>query len=505
LLSESNGTSESRIYTEFLDSLALYTDAYNRYSDTRELNWNAEVNTSYRRTFKDNSNDLILSGNYAFSDNTDKPMTYTQKRVDINNIESPDISLLQNNNNFDTRHSGFAQADYTQPFAKIKSKLELGYRFNIRDYTSELYADSLNSATQTFVFDSSISNNYRYKEMIHAGYVIFGGSIKKIANYKVGVRLENTNINIFQEVGNQNFKQKYFDYFPSASISFNLKNNHSLSVSYSKRINRPGPFQLNPFGNYSDPFNILTGNPRMKPAYTHAAEITHVKNISLKPGKRDSVFQRSIFFSTTVYYRYAYNVFTRFRTVDSLGRSIVNFDNLNTGQNIGVEFTNKTTLFKWWNFVLSGNLFYNRINGNVPNGELDATTNSFQYNLRLMNTFNITPKASLQFMLFYRSNIKFLQGEIRPMFFANLGFRYDFLKENRASVTVNVSDIFHTQYFGVRTEGSTFSGNVKRYWESTIGNIVFTYRFGKSESKGNQPKQKKSNFEDNGAGVEGGG
>jgi outer membrane receptor protein involved in Fe transport len=141
------------------------------------------------------------------------------------------------------------------------------------------------SSTQQIVFDSSISNQYRYNEMIHAGYLIFGGAVKKVFNYKAGVRLENTNIDISQNVGNQKFKQKYFDYFPSASMSFNLPKNHSLSLSYSKRINRPGFEQLNPFGNYSDPYNILTGNPRMKPAYTHAVELTHVKNIELKPSR----------------------------------------------------------------------------------------------------------------------------------------------------------------------------------------------------------------------------
>jgi hypothetical protein len=278
-----------------------------------------------------------------------------------------------------------------------------------------------------------------------------------------------------------------------------------LSVSYSKRINRPGAEQLNPFGNYSDPYNILTGNPRIKPAYTHAIEITHVKSIDIKPSKKDSTFQRSVFFSTTVYYRYAYNVFTRFRTVDSFGRSIVNFDNLSVGQNIGVEFTNRTSLFRWWNFILSANLFQNKIQGNVPNGEVDATTNSFQYNLRLMNNFQIGKQTSIQFMVMYRSKIKFLQGEITPMVFANLGVKYDFLKNNKASIAVNVSDVFHTQFFGVSTFGSSFNGNVKRYWESTVGNIVFTYRFGKLEGKPTSSSKKKSNFEDNGAGVDGGG
>ncbi|MFN8284553.1 MAG: TonB-dependent receptor [Chitinophagales bacterium] len=504
LFSESTGKNKSKNNTDFLDSFATPLSSYNRYSDTKSQNYSTEVNASYRRYFKDNANDLVLAGNYAYSYDRSKPV-YTQRNLDVNDIESTIISLLQNNKNTSILHSGFVQADYAQPISKIKSKIEIGYRFGYRDYENELYADSLNSTTQQYVFDSSISNKYKYKEMINAGYFIFGGAIKKIANYKVGVRLENTNISIAQQVGNQQSKQKYFDYFPSASLSFNLKKNQSLSVAYSKRINRPRPEQLNPFGNYSDPYNILTGNPNIKPAYTHAVELTHVKTFALKPAKKDSTFQRSIFFSTTVYYRYSYNVFTRFRTVDTLGRSIVNFDNLNNGTNIGVEFTNKTTLFRWWNFILSANLFQNKIKGNVPNGEVDASTNSFQYNLRLMNNFTITPKASLQFMVMYRSKIKFLQGEITPMVFANLGFRYDFLKNNKASITVNVSDVFHTQYFGVSSNGTYFSGNVKRFWESTVGNIVFTYKFGKSENKQQMPKQKKSNFEDTGSGVDGGG
>ncbi len=504
LFSQSNSNTHGKTNTDFLDSFATYLSSYNRYVDSKSLNYSTEVSSSYRRTFKDNSNDLVLTGNYAYSYDRDKPQ-YTQKLISADEVENGQIYLLQNNVNKSILYSGFAQADYTQPFNKIKAKLELGYRFNFRDFSNEMYADSLNTTSQQLEFDSSISNKYDYREKIHAGYVIFGGAVKKIFNYKAGIRVESTNISISQRVNDLRSKQKYFDYFPSVSFSFNLKKNHTLSVSYSKRINRPKPDQLDPFSNYSDPYNILTGNPNLKPAYTHGVELTHAKSFFLKPAKKDSTFQRTIFFTTTLYYRYSYNVFTRFRTVDSLGRSIVNFDNLNSGQNIGVEFTNRTSLFRWWNFILSVNLFQNKISGNVPNGEADASTNSFQYNLRLMNTFNITPKASLQFMVFYRSKIKFLQGEITPMVFANIGFRYDFLKDNKASISINVSDIFHTQYFGVSTSGNTFKGSTHRYWESTVGNIVFSYRFGKSDNKGGQPKQKKSNFEDNGAGVEGGG
>lgn len=505
LLSQSTTKTSGNTHTIFLDSFVDYLYAYNRYNNNnKDLDYSAEINPSYRRTFKDKSNDLVIAGNYAFTSGNSNPI-YTQKTVDLNNVEIQHIDLLQRNTNKDISHSGFVQSDYTQPLKKIKAKLELGYKFSARDISSELYSDSLKSATQQYIYDSSISNKYHYNEMINGAYIIFSGAVKKIMNYKAGVRVENTNIATQQNVGNQSYKQKYFDYFPSASLSFTLPKNHSLSIAYSKRINRPSSGQLNPFGNYSDPYNILTGNPNIKPAYTHALELTYIKSISIKPSKRDSTFQRNIFFSATVYTRFAYNVFTRFRTVDSFGRSIVNFDNLSKGQNIGLELTSRVAMFKWWNFVLSANLFQNKIKGNIPNGEIDASTNSFQYNLRLMNNFQIGKQTSIQFMVYYRSKIKFLQGEITPMVFANIGVKYDFLKNNKASIAVNVSDIFHTQYFGATTIGNNFDGNIKRYWESTVGNIVFTYRFGKSESKGSPTIKKKSNFEDNGAGVDGGG
>jgi hypothetical protein len=252
LLSESNGDNKGKVRTYFLDTFVEYIYSYNRYSDSKNLNWNAELNTSYRRTFKDNSNDLVIAGNYAYSNRASKPV-YTQKTVDANDVELSNIDLYQHNNSLGISHSGFVQADYTQPFQKIKQKLEIGYKFSMRDIDNELSADSLSSATQTYVYDSSISNKYNFKEMINGAYIIFGGALKKLATYKVGMRVENTNIDIKQNVGNQQFKQHYFDYFPSASLSFNLPKSHSLSIAYSKRINRPGAEQLNPFGNYSNP------------------------------------------------------------------------------------------------------------------------------------------------------------------------------------------------------------------------------------------------------------
>jgi hypothetical protein len=43
--------------------------------------------------------------------------------------------------------------------------------------------------------------------------------------------------------------------FPSASVRYQLNDKHEFYASYSKRINRPSHFDLNPFRFYDDPFN----------------------------------------------------------------------------------------------------------------------------------------------------------------------------------------------------------------------------------------------------------
>jgi hypothetical protein len=117
-----------------------------------------------------------------------------------------------------------------------------------------------------------------------------------------------------------------------------------------------------------------------------------------------------------------------------------------------------------------------------------------------MNSFKVWKNADIQLMWFYRGKVKFLQGELQPFTFVNLGFKKDFLKDNKASIAINISDIFHIQNFRVTSSGSNFDGSVKRMWESTIANIVFTYKFGK-DVKPSTTKKK----EDNASGVDGGG
>ncbi|MEZ5037702.1 MAG: TonB-dependent receptor [Chitinophagales bacterium] len=482
---ENTGTTQYN----FLDENQNTYNYFERYRHTKKFNWNVDANVYYTKTFKSNKHNLIIASNYSISVDKDDPQYQQQAFLNDKTIDFNIPRSIENNKTKDRAHSYQIQADYTQPFDKSKSLLEVGTKVTYRNLINDFYADSLNRATNMIILNNGLTNNFKYQEIVNAVYGVFSGAYKKFS-YKTGLRMEQTNVFGNQSVGNLDFNRHYYDFFPSIFLAQEFKNNHKLQFQYRRSINRPSAHQLNPFGEQQDPFNIRKGNPLLLPIYTNAVELSYVKNF------------KKLFLTTTVYYRQSKNPYTMFRTVDSTGISIIDFGNLDKGRNIGTEIIARIQLTKWWNLMANTNVFYNMLEGKVPNLEVSQDANSMTWNLRLISTMKVWKTGEIQLMWFYRGKNKFLQGEIRPMSFFNIGFRKDFLKDNKASIAFNFTDVFRTQSFRIINKGANFEGNTKRNWDSTIASITFTYKFGKQDSK---PAQQQKKQDDNNQGIDGGG
>src|SRR5690606_24201450 len=71
--------------------------------------------------------------------------------------------------------------------------------------------------------------------------------------------------------------KKYNSFFPSAFFTYELSESSDVSLSYSRRIQRPRGRMLNPFNNLSSNVNIFVGNPDLDPAYTNAFDLGYIK------------------------------------------------------------------------------------------------------------------------------------------------------------------------------------------------------------------------------------
>jgi len=169
------------------------------------------------------------------------------------------------------------KADYTHPLKK-SWKVDAGVKSsytktdNVADYFS-----TVNNVTKP---DYDKTNHFIYKETIHAAY-IKDSYERKRWSLQLGLRTEYTLSN-GRQLGNavkadSAFKRTYASLFPTAYLNYKLDSagNHTLTLDYGRRINRPYYQDLNPFISPLDKFTYYVGNPFLLPAYTHNVQLSY--------------------------------------------------------------------------------------------------------------------------------------------------------------------------------------------------------------------------------------
>lgn len=473
VITADGGPNEELNFNSFYDANEIYYGGFGRTKEGNRKGYNLNSNFNYAQKFKNNGQKLNISSNIV-SGKSISNKDFLQLNYDENEFPIDLIPQQEFNRNTEKNVLSSTQADYIHPFKK-HGELEAGVKFSFRQLYSDFYADSLNRSNQETEYNADVSNSFIYNEFVNAAYITFGGKVKDF-NYKFGVRSEQSNIAIENNQVNNKFKNNYIDFFPSAFLSQKLPKNHEIQASYSYRINRPSPWMLNPFADYDDPLNIRVGNPYLKPEYIHALEFTYLKN------------WKSTFLTASVYYKNSNNNFNRARIVDpETSVATMYWDNLDQSQNIGSEVIFRTPITKWWSFMINGNVFYNKIQGKIPGDDNDNSVNSFQWNTRAMTNFKFWKNTELQLSYRFNSKMEYLQGYIKPMQSLDIGLKKDFLKNNKASIALNVQDIFNTRKFSIFNSGVNYASDASFKWESRVFTINFSYRFGKQET--NQRKR----------------
>lgn len=169
--------------------------------------------------------------------------------------------------------------DYTKVFPS-RMTLKVGGKYSLNDMHSDVSATYQLSGTPTWTDIPSESLTTNYKENIGAVYATLSGRLGTIS-YTIGLRGEYTNIDPRFESGTESStlqKRDYFDIFPNANIMLplNKQRSNSLILSYSRSIQRPGFWALNPIRNDLDNYSYTVGNPDLKPSYMNNLSLTGV-------------------------------------------------------------------------------------------------------------------------------------------------------------------------------------------------------------------------------------
>ena len=100
---------------------------------------------------------------------------------------------------------------------------------------------------------------------MYAIYSELNFPVGKLFEARLGGRYERTQINAFYANAKQNIQNGYNTLIPSIFLLKKIDEKQTIKLSFTIRINRPDYSDLNPYINASDPKNITTGNPVLKP------------------------------------------------------------------------------------------------------------------------------------------------------------------------------------------------------------------------------------------------
>ncbi|MDJ1483388.1 outer membrane beta-barrel protein [Cytophagaceae bacterium YF14B1] len=183
------------------------------------------------------------------------------------------------------------QADYSQNMQS--GNLQAGAKLAIVRTNNDLRYDTLNTEQQ-FVPDAGRTNRFTYDEYIHAGYISYGHKRNKL-DMRVSLRTEYTRTIANSVLQNTVRKREYITWLPGINASYELGQDHRISLNANRRITRPDFSQLNPFRFYYSPLNYWVGNPYLRPSVTTSANLSyayHAFTVGITAGREKDYMVR---------------------------------------------------------------------------------------------------------------------------------------------------------------------------------------------------------------------
>jgi outer membrane receptor protein involved in Fe transport len=454
----SGNTSDILNQTTFTDG--SIKEAFTRVNRGDGNGESMNVSLDYRKKFDKEGQLLSFTANYSMGESGND--SFFDQESNIDSLDRYQKNLRNNN-----RRSLFLNSDYTWPITP-KSTLEVGIRsrFNSSDNTNSFY--NLNTENQEFVFDQRISNIFGYKDQTYTGFMTFSQKTD-MWGIRAGLRVTDYNQDINQININRKFGVHFLTLVPSLAITRKFSDVSQLKLNYSRRVQRPEADWLNPFTDVSDPRNIQSGNPELKPEFTHKAELGY-SNYETAGGWGPSLFMD-----------YSNNAITRIRTIDENGIALSRFDNVGREMAYGLETDFSKTMWEVLKINGSGRVFRSEVVSAMA--QIDNRTWSYSGNLNAFVKLPLDFRASAY--INYEGPRAIAQGTREGVFVANMGIRKDLL-EKKATVSFNIQDIFLSRAYKSQLRTDTYSQN--SLWQQTnrMINLSFNYRFGKiSSNNGN--------------------
>lgn len=440
-------TADSSIYSkgEF--------DLNNFYTYSLTLQYSLDIDSVRNKhldIYYDLSNFQMPSNNdvsFLLYRGTDLPQKTTFKSI-------PRFDVLYNSLKF----------DYKQDVAK-GTQLFVGLKYS--DILSDHSVNASNTSASNTLSQLSIGK-FSYDELIFGGYLMLA---KKAGIFEgqIGLRSEYTSSNAFLNSGRKIDYRRYNNIFPSLSLMATFDKNNKATFSYNKRIIRVGLNSLDPNLNYTSPFVLTKGDPKLLPQFINYFEFDYQ--------------YKELNFSIT--YSNNKNSGTDIPVLTSSASSITNlFQNV---KNIGTtEFDSEypVSITNWWstiNDITLANTLSHLQTGNLS---------YWSYNISSNQHFIINKGLNVDLSIVYNSKFRGYYAVYNGICMVNLGLRKSFLSR-KFDLSINCNDVMGSNKFTITSSYPTQGSNFASIKNNRYLNVILKYNFKSGRafsSKGNSSR-----------------
>lgn len=371
--------------------------------------------------------------------------------------------------------------DNNQDINNFSGKLDIDYptKWAVLSFGSKIS----NSKTHNdiFAFNSGLvdnppsefilsKNKFEYIENVQAAYISGNKKINEYWESQLGLRMEATQTKTFAESLSQSTKLDYVKFFPTAYLSYKPNDNSTYTLSYSKRIERPQFYDLNPNVTFLNPFQTIEGNPFLQPSFIDNLELTYTyKKLESK-----------------VYFSYQDNMFNEIPITDPT-TNLIRFaiDNFIDIQRYGISENYVFDKVKWWTSI---NTF--DINYSISKSKLLITQGGqkgFNSMISTNNDLSLNSKKTLLFNLNYWYSFPGNDGFYKSDAMSSLSLTIQYLLLDKdLTLSLKGSDIFKTEVISINSRVNDVYNEGRYYRDRQAFQFSISYKFGNKKIKAGQ-------------------
>jgi len=360
-----------------------------------------------------------------------------------------------------------ADMEWPTSFAKFSFGGKMSFVHNTSDNVFE-YRDG-----QFYTLDLGKTNSFDYHENTQALYFSMHKEWKEW-EFQAGLRGEYTQTNGYSPNNNERTLNNYFRLFPTAYLQYKISEKQELTINYSRRIERPDFWVMNPFRVYSTVSSYEEGNPFLQPSYTNNIELEYALGQA---------------FSVGLFVDLERAMFTQVSIVDTSTNSF-HFTEANAGSAdvYGMTVSGSLKIREWWECNYMARAYYEIFKSSYYNNDASVQYTHPGLYAQIGNTFTLNKSKTLtaSFDIDFQSrqqsdfDLQYSQSAM------TLGIRYQFFKK-KFSIAATAFDPLMTERHRVL---NLYNGTLQNsYYDNRYFSLALSWKFGSTTIKEKRQRQ----------------